>query len=202
MREPGSSSTWTWACTSLAVMESAGTARSAWRKLTVRPNGTLAPIRNYQSLGTIEVFTNKLDVYMYVGDEYEARAAVWHISPRTRSVTVRPSSTTAAAGQSLCPARQHRPQQALAEQPGSFRAASATAPTTPSTRWKAPSASGIASTGDRKGTLQFGMQESYFLRYDWNGRGQYDRSRHQRRAARHRQHGIHLVPLRILPYRN
>ena len=42
---------------------------------TVRPDGTLAPIRNYQSLGTIELFTSKLDVYANVGDEYNARAA-------------------------------------------------------------------------------------------------------------------------------
>jgi len=41
---------------------------------TVRPNGTLAPIRNFQSLGTLEWHvTPQLDVYAYVGGEYEAR---------------------------------------------------------------------------------------------------------------------------------
>lgn len=41
---------------------------------TVRPNGTLAPIRSYQSLGTIELHpTPKLDVYLYGGGEYADR---------------------------------------------------------------------------------------------------------------------------------
>ena len=43
---------------------------------TVRPNGTLAPIRSFQSLGTLEWHaTPQLDVYAYVGDEYAARTA-------------------------------------------------------------------------------------------------------------------------------
>jgi TolA-binding protein len=41
---------------------------------TVRPNGTLAPIHNFQSLGTLQFHpTPKLDIYMNVGGEYEAR---------------------------------------------------------------------------------------------------------------------------------
>jgi len=44
--------------------------------VTVRPNGTLAPIRSFQSLGSLELHpTPKLDVYMYVGGEYAARTA-------------------------------------------------------------------------------------------------------------------------------
>jgi hypothetical protein len=43
---------------------------------TVRPNGTLAPIRNFQSLGTLEWHaTPQLDVYAYVGGEYAARTS-------------------------------------------------------------------------------------------------------------------------------
>jgi hypothetical protein len=43
---------------------------------TVRPNGTLAPIRNFQSLGTLEWHaTPQLDVYAYVGGEYASRTA-------------------------------------------------------------------------------------------------------------------------------
>jgi hypothetical protein len=43
--------------------------------LTVRPDGTLVPIHNFQSMGTLILHpTQKLDVYMYVGGEYEARA--------------------------------------------------------------------------------------------------------------------------------
>ena len=41
---------------------------------TVRPDGTLAPIRSYQSLGTIELHpTSKLDIYLYGGGEYADR---------------------------------------------------------------------------------------------------------------------------------
>jgi hypothetical protein len=42
--------------------------------LTVRPDGTIAPIHNFQSLGTLILHpTPKLDIYMYGGGEYEAR---------------------------------------------------------------------------------------------------------------------------------
>lgn len=42
--------------------------------LTVRPNGTLAPLHNYQALGTLQFHpTPKLDINLNVGGEYEAR---------------------------------------------------------------------------------------------------------------------------------
>jgi hypothetical protein len=42
--------------------------------LTVRPDGTPVPIHNFQSLGTLILHpTPKLDVYMYVGGEFEER---------------------------------------------------------------------------------------------------------------------------------
>jgi hypothetical protein len=42
--------------------------------LTVRPDGTVVPIHNFQSLGTLILHpTPKLDVYMYVGGEFEER---------------------------------------------------------------------------------------------------------------------------------
>ena len=41
---------------------------------TVHPDGTLEPVRSYQGLGTIELHpTPRLDLYMYVGDEYAQR---------------------------------------------------------------------------------------------------------------------------------
>jgi TolA-binding protein len=41
---------------------------------TVRPDGTLALLRNYQALGTLDLHpTPKMDVYMYVGGEYSGR---------------------------------------------------------------------------------------------------------------------------------
>jgi hypothetical protein len=49
-----------------------GTAQLA--DTTVRPDGTLALIRNYQALGTLEFHaTPKLDIYAYVGGEYDGR---------------------------------------------------------------------------------------------------------------------------------
>jgi len=43
--------------------------------LTVRPNGTLVPLRNYQALGTLQFHpTPKLDVNLNVGGEYSDRA--------------------------------------------------------------------------------------------------------------------------------
>jgi hypothetical protein len=49
-----------------------GTAQLA--DTTVRPDGTLALIRSYQALGTLEFHaTPKLDIYAYVGGEYAGR---------------------------------------------------------------------------------------------------------------------------------
>jgi hypothetical protein len=43
--------------------------------LTVRPDGTLVPLRNYQALGTLQFHpVPKLDIYMNVGGEYSTRA--------------------------------------------------------------------------------------------------------------------------------
>lgn len=41
---------------------------------TVRPDGVLALIRSYQSLGTLEFHTPKIDVYAYAGGEYAERS--------------------------------------------------------------------------------------------------------------------------------
>ena len=37
---------------------------------TVNPNGTLAPLRSYQGLATLEWHSPKLDVYLNGGEEY------------------------------------------------------------------------------------------------------------------------------------
>jgi hypothetical protein len=43
--------------------------------VTARPDGTLVPLRAYQALGTLEFHaTPKLDIYAYVGGEYDQRA--------------------------------------------------------------------------------------------------------------------------------
>jgi len=43
--------------------------------VVVRPDGVLVPVRNYQALGTVEYHSKRLDLYLNVGAEYEARAA-------------------------------------------------------------------------------------------------------------------------------
>src|ERR1700735_4025683 len=51
---------------------------------TVRPDGTLALLRNYQGLGTLDLHpTPKLDVYMYVGGEYSGRDFFTFTNPVT-----------------------------------------------------------------------------------------------------------------------
>jgi hypothetical protein len=43
--------------------------------LTVRPDGVLVPIKNYQSLATLETHGKRLDIYLNVGGEYSSRGA-------------------------------------------------------------------------------------------------------------------------------
>ncbi|MGH2509640.1 MAG: hypothetical protein ACRDHZ_19860, partial [Ktedonobacteraceae bacterium] len=136
---------------------------------TVQPNGTLALIRNYQSLGAIEIFTNKLDVYAYVGDEYSARAAytvgskgIGYGSPLfvnsgcwTEPIPGPSTSTSTGVGGTA------------GFVPGTL--ANCTADTKSEVEgtlgfwyrfYKGP-----------KGTVQLGIQESYFLRNTWSGIG-------------------------------
>ena len=139
-------------------------------QVTVRPNGTVAPIRNYQSLGTIEIFTNKLDIYMNVGDEYSARAwfgtsaanAVGYGSPffSNKGCWTEPlpgSATSTATGVGG----------GAGFVPGGLSSC------TNDTKHEMESTVGFWYRFYKgpMGTMQFGMQESYFLRYDWNGVG-------------------------------
>jgi hypothetical protein len=51
---------------------------------TVRPDGTLALLRSYQALGTLEFHaTPKLDIYMYAGGEYASRASYSYLNAVT-----------------------------------------------------------------------------------------------------------------------
>ncbi|MGA3210875.1 MAG: hypothetical protein ABSD20_06170 [Terriglobales bacterium] len=48
--------------------------------VTVKPNGTLAPIRNYQALASLEFHaTPKFDIYAYFGEEIDERT--WYLNP-------------------------------------------------------------------------------------------------------------------------
>jgi hypothetical protein len=48
-------------------------AASSLPDATVKPDGTLAPLRSYQGLGTLEFHYPKLDVYFYGGEDYVGR---------------------------------------------------------------------------------------------------------------------------------
>ncbi len=52
--------------------------------VTVRPDGTLALIRSYQSLGTLEWHSPKLDLYGNAGGEYGART--WYLNSSGKDV--------------------------------------------------------------------------------------------------------------------
>ena len=43
--------------------------------VVVRPDGVLVPVRNYQALATLEYHAKRLDIYSYVGGEYESKVA-------------------------------------------------------------------------------------------------------------------------------
>jgi hypothetical protein len=142
-------------------------------QVTVRPNGTLAPIRNYQSLGTIELFTNKLDVYGYFGDEYEARAA-YTVGSGATAVTTgygSPLFTNKGCWTEPLPGAATSTATGVGGQmgfvPGGLGSCSN------DTKHEMESTLGFWYRFYRgsKGTLQFGIQESYFIRYDWHGLG-------------------------------
>jgi hypothetical protein len=139
--------------------------------VTVRPDGTLAPIHNFQSLGTVELHpTPKLDIYMYVGGEYAARTAytaagkgvgygsplfnnfACYVEPLPGSSVSTPTSVGGSTGYI----------------PGSL-GSNCTGDTKSLTEasfgfwyrfYKGP-----------KGTIQFGPQYSYVLRNTWSGIG-------------------------------
>jgi TolA-binding protein len=137
---------------------------------TVRPNGTLAPIRNYQSLGTIELFTNRLDVYAYMGDEYEARAA-YPTSPTTAIGYGSPLFTNKGCWTEPLPGAATSTATGVGGSAGFVPGSLANC--TNDTKHEMEGTVGFwyRFYKGSKGTVQLGMQESYFIRYDWNGVG-------------------------------
>jgi hypothetical protein len=141
--------------------------------LTLRGDGTIAPIRNYQSLGTIEIFTNKLDVYMYLGDEYESRTAYGTTSATAVGYGSRFFSNAGCWTETIPGTAQASPSNPIGAGgtngfvPGSLGSC------TNDTKHEMEGTVGFWYRFYRgsHGTLQMGLQESYFLRYDWNGVG-------------------------------
>ncbi len=139
---------------------------------TVNPNGTLAPLRSYQGLATLEWHTPRIDLYLNGGEEYVGRH--WQLDP------YQPSSTPGVAITPPVPVGYGSP---------NFNDAGCYTETLPS----AGSGYGFGSVGKcsgqtqrivegtlgfwiklhsgPKGRLQFGPQYSYVARDAWTGAG-------------------------------
>jgi hypothetical protein len=158
--------------------------------VVVRPDGVLALPRNYQALASLEYHTKRLDLYAYVGGEYEQRAAFesltgkaagygnpkfdntgcYNEAPPAATVTnvLTPTDTAGVAGSTTIPV------------PGAVG--------TPLTTGFNPAGPGHCSGNTRnilegtlgfwyrlyngpKGRIQFGPQYSYIDRNTWSGMG-------------------------------
>jgi hypothetical protein len=138
--------------------------------VTVNPNGTLATLRSYQGLGTLEFHAAKLDVYFNTGGEFVGRhfrfnsagKAIGYGSPTAVNlgcyIEVPPSSTLTSG--------------AVPVQSSGF------VPSNPAncagvTRNILEGTAGFwyRFYKGQKGTLQFGSQYSYFMRNTWEACG-------------------------------
>jgi uncharacterized coiled-coil protein SlyX len=136
--------------------------------VTARPDGTLAPLRSYQALGSLEFHaTPKLDIYGYAGGEYDGRAAyvnaagagVGYGSPLVRndgcsleSSPVNqntPAGTNTTTGQ-VTPANCQGDPRSIIEGTLGFWYRFYQGP---------------------KGRVQYGLQYSYFVKNTWSGAG-------------------------------
>jgi hypothetical protein len=123
--------------------------------VTVRPNGTLAPIRNYQGLATLEFHYPKFDVYLNAGSEYDQRT--YFLGTKQVGYGA-PGFVNSGCGTELAPAA------------GGF------APTAPG-NCIGDVRNTIEGTlgfwyrlyNGSKGRLQFGPQYSYVVKNSWSG---------------------------------
>ena len=136
--------------------------------VTARPDGTLAPLRSYQALGSLEFHaTPKLDIYGYAGGEYDGRAAyvsaagagVGYGSPLVRndgcSVESSPVNQNTPAGTNtttgqVTPANCQGDPRSIIEGTLGFWYRFYQGP---------------------KGRVQYGLQYSYFVKNTWSGGG-------------------------------
>jgi hypothetical protein len=137
--------------------------------VTVRPNGTLAPIRGGSALGTLEWHpNNKLDVYIDYGIEYAFRTAYTYLTNQAVPATVAVGYGSPLFNNSGCE--------------NADAAGAAGAPFAPNT------GNGTCSGNVRniqegtlgfwhkfyqgsRGRLQWGLQYSYIFRTTWSGSG-------------------------------
>ncbi len=125
--------------------------------VTVRPDGTLALIRSYQGLGTLEWHGPKLDIYSNVGGEYAGRT--WFVNSAGKDVGYgAPGFVNSGCGTEPVPGS------------GGFLPGSASN-CTGDTRRLLEGTLGFwyRLYNGPKGKLQFGAQYSYFDKAAWSG---------------------------------
>jgi hypothetical protein len=128
---------------------------------TVRPDGTLAPLRSYQGLATFELHYPKFDVYLYGGEDYSGRR--YETDPISGKVVGYGSPTYADSGcyTETLPA--------AAGSPGwNFGAVGSCSGQTQSVV-EGTFGFWIKPYNGPKGRLQFGPQYSYISRNAWAG---------------------------------
>lgn len=127
---------------------------------TVRPNGTLALIRSYQALGTLEYHGTKLDIYTNVGGEYAGRTAYENSKKAGVGYGSALFNNTGCSTETL-------PSASNGFSPGSLSNCTA------DTRDIIEGTIGLwyRIYQGPKGRLQIGPQYSYVVRNTWNGYG-------------------------------
>jgi hypothetical protein len=156
--------------------------------VVVRPDGVLVPVRNYQALATLEYHAKRLDVYAYVGGEYESKVAyvvdgkgAGYGSPLFNNTGCYKEASPAATTTNVdVPTESGVPGSGTVPVPGSVG--------TPLTTGYNPAGPPDCSGQTRnilegtigfwyrlysgpKGRLQFGPQYSYIDRNTWTGKG-------------------------------
>ena len=126
---------------------------------TVRPDGTLALIRSYQALGTIEWHDKKLDVYLNGGGEYAGRTAYFNPVTGKGAGYGYPLFANSSCGTEPAPGA------------GGFAAGSLGSSCTGDTRLLMEGTAGFwyRIYNGPYGRLQFGPQYSYVTRTSWAG---------------------------------
>ncbi|HUJ82957.1 MAG TPA: hypothetical protein VLW83_13805 [Candidatus Acidoferrales bacterium] len=129
--------------------------------VTARLDGTLAPIRAFQGLGTIELHpTSKLDVYLYAGGEYAAR---------TQYLNAAGTSLTVGYGAENNPNFGCYIEQPTSSNNGTTPGAPASCTGDTRDIFEGTAGFWYRFYKGPKGTVQFGTQYSYLERTAWKG---------------------------------
>ncbi len=127
--------------------------------VTVRPDGTLALIRSYQGLGTIEYHHPKWDVYLYGGGEYAGRTA--YVNSSGAGVGYgSPLFNNSGCSKETLPGTNGFTPGALGSCRGDTR-----------NLWEATFGFWYKIYNGPKGRLQLGPQYAYAVRNTWSGTG-------------------------------